>query len=78
MGMPADDNVLDAQGGYRELNRGSFTSVARAMRRDDIPCIADDEQISWFGSGKHVWIDPGVGASDKQGFGILTLGQLLE
>ena len=78
MGVAADDDVLDAESRHGVLDGRCFPSMARTMRRDDVPGIAKDEEIAGLCLRQHGWDDARVGTGDEQGFGVLALRQLLK
>src|SRR5688572_8579741 len=69
--MPADDDVFDAKSDDGEFDRRSFAAVGGAVRGNDVPRVANDEQISRLRLGDQVWVDAGIRTRDEQGFGIL-------
>jgi len=45
---------------------------------DDVPSVAQDEQVAGLRLGDEIRVDPGVRAGDEQRVRFLPLGQLLE
>src|SRR5438105_981829 len=78
VGVAADNDVLDAECGNGELDGRRLSAAGGTVRRYNVPGVAEDKQVAWLGSSEQVWINAGVRASDKQGFGILALRQLLK
>jgi hypothetical protein len=48
MGMAADDNFLHPQGRDRIFNGCDLAACGRAVGRDNVARITEDEQLAWI------------------------------
>ena len=78
MRMTADHDVGHFQAVDREFNRCRFSARRCVERRDNVPRVAQHEQVTRIGVRDQVGIDPGIGAGDKQRFGYLPRRQPLK
>ncbi len=64
--MPANHDVLDSEHTDRIFNGCGFASMDRSVRRDDIPGVPQNEQLTRFGLREEVRIDARIRAGDEQ------------
>jgi hypothetical protein len=76
--VAADNHVFHPESGHGEFNGCFFSAVGSAVRRDNVPRIAQDEQLTGFRVGYEIRIDARVGAGNEQSYRLLALGQPLE
>ena len=76
--MPANDDVFYFQCFYGVFNCGRFTAWRAAGKWNHVACIAADEQIARFCLCQQVWVNTGIGATDKQRLGRLPTAELSE
>src|SRR5262249_54742930 len=76
--MATEDDVLNLEGGDRELDRGPLAAVGGPGGRYDVARVAQDEQLAGVGLRDQVRVDARVGTGDKQGVGLLPFRQALK
>jgi len=78
VGVAADDDIHHLEGGHRIFHRGRNTAGFGTVGGNDIPRVADDEQVARILLGKQLRYHPAVGTGHKQRFGALSLCQRLK
>ncbi len=57
VGVTADGDVLDTEGGDSELKHGADASEHFAVGRDHVADVTGDEGLSWGGLGEQVGVN---------------------
>jgi len=78
IGMAADDGVLYVEDFDGVLDGGGSAVDVGSGDRDDVACVAADEEISGTGLEDEVGDDAGVRTGDEEPFGGLHLGEEME
>jgi hypothetical protein len=74
--VPAHHDIVHLEGRDGVLNRGGFSTATRGpIRRDDVPGVPENEQLSGIGLRQLVRADAGIGAGNEQGERVLPLFQ---
>ena len=76
--MSADYDVLDTQCVHCVLDRRSFSAIRRAVWRNEISGVAENEYLSRFCLSDECRRNARIRAGDYQSFGSLTVRQLLK
>jgi hypothetical protein len=76
--MPANDDVLHAQGQHRVLDGGGNTTVHLAVRRNNVAHVTGHKQIARCALGDQFRHDARIGAGNKHRPRALRRGELFE
>jgi hypothetical protein len=71
--MATNHYITHREASYRELDRRNLTPTCRAVRRHDVPCVANYEQVAGVGVRDQVRINPRVGTGNGQRLRALAL-----
>jgi hypothetical protein len=78
VGMAADDDLFDVEGADGIFDRRTFAPIGGPKGRNNIACVADDEQIPRLSLGDQIGINPRIRAGDHQHLRRLTIGELFK